>query len=166
MSDVKKTGLIRKVSAVLATALVNNSIGSLFASDVPPGQWLFGFDPTQPEHEADVFACDADGTREWSQHTTEPFFLRTWGAQKVLLPETAEREEREAVRVVLIDPTGDTLSFVSVGVVNSLDLIRALRGDGPFEPALPIVVVQIKTGVGRQILKLRPIFRPMATGKK
>lgn len=126
------------------------------AADVKPGVWLWGFDPTSPAHLDDVFRCDSDGTREWSQHTTEPFMLRTWACQKILLPENTERGEIETVRVVLIDPEGETLGFVSAGVLTSLDLIRTLLGDGPFDPPVPITVVRIQTGGGRQILKLRP----------
>lgn len=48
-------------------------------------------------------------------------------------------------RVVLIGPAGETLAFVSEGAIRSLDLIRSLCGDGPWDPPLPISVVQIKT---------------------
>lgn len=159
MTRPERNALIRKVSATTLASVVQNRVADLFRQDVPAGQWTFGFDPTQPEYEPFVFACDADGTRTWDQHTTEPFLLYTWGAQKVVLPATAERDETEAVRVVLIDPQGDTLAFASAGIVTSLDLIRALKGDGPYDPPLPVVVVRISTNGGRQILKLRPVTR-------
>lgn len=162
----KRELIVRKVSAVKAVDLIQNSVASLAAADVKPGVWLFGFDPTAPEHLDDVFRCDADGTRAWDQHTTEPFLLRTWAAQKVLLPKNEERDETEAIRVVLIDSEGDTLSFVSGGVATSLDLIRTLLGDGPFDPAIPCTVQRIQTGAGRQILKLRPQLKVLLDKKK
>lgn len=165
MSD-KKTMIVRKESAVKTGDLIRNSVGSLMAADVKPGVWLFGFDPTAPEHLQDVFLCDADGTRDWSQHTTEPFLLRTWAAQKILLPKTDTREESENVRTILIDPQGDTLSFVSAGVVSSLDLLRTLLGDGPFDPPVPVTIKRIETGAGRQILKLLPNLQAVLGKKK
>lgn len=162
----KSGGLIRKESAVLTGDLIRNSCGSLMSEDVKTGVWLFGFDPTSPDHLDDVFRCDQDGTREWSQHTTEPFLLRTWAVQKIFLPKTETREESECVRTILIDPEGDTLQFVSSGIVTSLDMIRTLLGDGPFDPPLPVTVLRIQTGGGRQILKLRPDLKAYTAKKK
>lgn len=152
----KKVEIMRKESAVSAGQLVKQSVGAMMSAECKPGQWLFGFDPTATEFIETVFKCDQDGTRSWDQHTTEPFLIHTWAAQKILLPETEERDERECVRVILIDPEGETLSFVSAGVVGSLDMIRTLVGDGPFDPPLPVTVRRIETGAGRQILKLMP----------
>jgi hypothetical protein len=156
----------RKDSAVQTGALVKVQVGSLAATETPVGTWLFGFDPTQPENIDNVFRCDADGTREWTQHTTEDFLLHTWAAQKIFLPETEDRDASEQIRVVLINTDGDTLSFVSQGVVTSLDLIRALLGDGPFDPPVPVTFENIKTTAGRSILKIRPHLDRMLGKKK
>lgn len=58
------------------------------------------------------------------------------------------------VRVVLIGPQMETLSFVSEGAIRSLDLIRSLCGDGPWSPPLPISVVQVKTRRNRRTYRL------------
>jgi hypothetical protein len=151
----EKTELIRKVSAVLTTQLVPNPVAALVRGDVPVGAMLYGFDPSDPLNESMVLACDDRVTREWTQHVSEPFLLHAWAAKKVLLKEREDRPEREAVKIWLIDPEGDTLSFTSEGVLGSLDMIRALRGDGPFDPPIKTTVVPIKTDETRTMFKLR-----------
>lgn len=149
------TELIRKVSAVLTTQLVVNPVAALVREEVPIGAMLYGFDPSDPTNEADVLACDDQVTREWTQHVSEPFLLHKWAAKKVLLKERSDRPEREAIKIWLIDPQGDTLSFTSDGVIGSLDMIRALKGDGPYDPPLKTTVVPIKTDETRTMFKLR-----------
>lgn len=51
-------------------------------------------------------------------------------------------------RVVLIGPAGETMAFVSEGAIRSLDLIRTLLGDGPWNPPLPIRVQPVPTRHG------------------
>lgn len=51
-------------------------------------------------------------------------------------------------RMVLIAPDGQTLSFVSEGAIRSMDLIRSLCGDDPWDPPLQISVVPRKTRRG------------------
>lgn len=58
------------------------------------------------------------------------------------------------VRVVLIGPQMETLAFVSEGAIRSLDLIRSLCGDGPWNPPLPLSVVQVKTRRNRKTYRL------------
>jgi len=151
-----KPALIRKDSATLTGSLVRQTAGSLMSDDTPIGTFLFGFDPTLPENVGLVFKCDEDGTRSWDQHTTEPFLLKLWAVRKVHLPAKEDREETDAIRTVLIDPEGETLVFASKGVMESLDLLRTLVGDGPYDPAIPVIVKRTELGGGRQLLKLRP----------
>lgn len=151
----KDGSLIRKVSAVVVSSIVENRLSAMLPDSVPVGQMIFGFDPTDPANEADVLRVDEKGTRDWTQHTTEPFLLRTWAAHKVEKPDEDTGEMKVYVRVVLLDPDGETLTFGSKGVVQSLDMIRTLRGDGPYDPPLKITVVRIALGGERQYLKLR-----------
>lgn len=57
-------------------------------------------------------------------------------------------------RVVLIGPAGETMQFVSEGAIASLDLIRSLMGDGPWEPPLPLSIVKVKTRRGFKTYRL------------
>ena len=128
------------------------------ADDVPIGTWLFGFDITDPELQERVYLANRDATREWSQHTTEPFLLWGWAAKKVLLPANDDRGETVAVRIVLIDDAGDTMSFTSRGACESLDLIRAMEGDGPYKPAIPVTIAHKSLDGGRQWLEIRKVL--------
>jgi hypothetical protein len=69
-------------------------------------------------------------------------------AHGVEMEDAASGELREAVRSVLIGPEGRTLAFVSAGALKSLRLLIMLYGRGPWEPALPVKVNQVRTRKG------------------
>lgn len=148
---------INRNTAILATSLVENSCRNLTRDEVPVGAAVWGFDPTDPANEPQVFAADDPGTREWTQHTTEPFNLRSWVAKKIELTDPETGTVSTAVRTSIFDNEGESMTFVSVGIIASLDLFRTLRGDGPYEPPIPVVVSQVKTRSGFSTLKLRPV---------
>jgi hypothetical protein len=57
--------------------------------------------------------------------------------------------------VVLVSADFKTLAFTSAGIVDSLDLIRAVKGEGPYDPAVGVTVHPVSTRSGRQMLRLR-----------
>jgi hypothetical protein len=59
------------------------------------------------------------------------------------------------VRVVLISPDRETLPFTSQGVVSSLDLVRTLKGDGPYDPPINVSVRPQRTSGGFTLYRLR-----------
>lgn len=130
---------------------------SLMRTEQVEGATLWSFDPVDARNESAVFAADNPGSREWTQHLTEPFSLVNWIARRIELTDDETGESSPAIRIVLLDDHGDTMTFVSVGIGASLDLIRTLRGDGPYDPPIPVVVLPVKTRRGHQTLKLRPV---------
>ena len=137
-----------------AGVLLQPAVG-MQSETVPEGSYLFGFDPSNPENEHWVFAADGESTREANQHFAEPFLLSTWAVKRITLPGEGDNAETTHARLTLIDPTDEVLSFVSVGALGSLDLIRTLRGDGPYDPPLPLIVTESKTRHGYRVYKLR-----------
>lgn len=154
---MSKTELIRvnRNTAVALSGVVTAPAARMIDETVPDCAVLFGFDPAKPEYEPWVFAADDSATREPDQHRTEPFYLVSWAAKKVMIAQPDGAAPTAGVRVTLIDPDGETLAFVSMGVALSLDTIRTLRGDGPYEPPIPITVTETKTRMGRRLWKLR-----------
>lgn len=148
-------------TAVATTSLVSIPCLSLLRDEVSEGACIWSFDPSLPENEAKVWAVDLPGSREWIQHVAEPFNLVDWCVKRIVMENEETGDEVPALRVVLMGTDGDTMSFVSVGVAASLDLIRTLRGDGPYDPPIPIVVVPVKTRHGYNTLKLRPVAQPV-----
>lgn len=84
----------------------------------------------------------------------DTFPTKWFYAHLVELREQATGEVHDSIRLVLISPDKKTLSFVSNGAVDSLDLIRSCMGDGPYDPPLPIKVVRQKTRGGSTVLRL------------
>jgi hypothetical protein len=83
-----------------------------------------------------------------------PFPLYGYYAHMVELRDTRTGEVKDSVRLVLVDENHITLSFVSYGAIDSLDLIRCCMGDGPFDPPLPLLVKEQQTRSGGNILRL------------
>jgi len=155
MADPKKGELIRR-EAVLALSNVKVPAIALYATDVPMGSYLFGFDQTTDEGRKWIFSCEGESTKDPISHLEHPFLLRAWAAKKVMVNPQDGGDPITQVRVTLIDPDGDTMSFVSNGVLGSLDLLRTIYGDGPYNPPLALVTERIKTRGPGHVWKLRP----------
>jgi hypothetical protein len=114
------------------------------------------FDQAHPKFAEWLFISEETATRDPDQFTQAPFNLVSWVAKAVELPDQETGETIRAVRLVLIDDHGDTVSFASIGAVASLDLLRTLWGDGPFDPPRPVLFKREKTRLGRQLWRIRP----------
>lgn len=154
------TGIaVRRNTAVSLAQTVAQPCKEMAAPDVPEGSYLFGFDASLPENESLIFAADSGATREPSQHYAEPFQLYTWAVKRIELAADETSPGGPHARCILIQRDGETLAFVSQGILGSLDLIRALRGDGPYDPPIPVLVTEEKTRHGFRVFKL-VIHRP------
>lgn len=151
---------VRRNTAVATTSLVGTPCLSLLRDECAEGASIWSFDPSLPVNEPLVWLVDLPGTREWTQHVAEPFGLVQWAVKRIMMTNDETGEELPALRVVLIGAGEETMSFVSTGIAASLDLIRTLRGDGPYEPEIPVIVVPVKTRHGFNTLKLRPVATP------
>jgi hypothetical protein len=153
----KSTAIARRNTAIMTQSLVEVPCMSLLRSEVADGTMIWSFDPSDPALETLVFQVDGSGTREWTQHIAEPFCLVNWAVKRIMMANEETGDEQPALRIILIDDNDETMTFVSVGIAASLDLIRTLRGDGPYSPPIPLIVLPIKTRKGFQTLKLRPV---------
>lgn len=83
-----------------------------------------------------------------------PFPVKFYYAHMVELANQRTGEIESRVRLVLVSPEGETCSFVSQGVIDSLDLIRRFKGDGPYNPPLKVKVTRQKTRSQNIVLRL------------
>lgn len=128
----------------------------LASAAVPVGTRILPFGPDHPKFAEWLFASEETATRDPDQFTQAPFNLVAWVAKAVELPDQETGETIRAARLVLIDDHGETVSFASIGAVSSLDLLRHLWGDGPYDPARPVLFKREKTRLGRQLWRIRP----------
>jgi hypothetical protein len=147
--------LIQRDTAVLATSLVATPISRLANEDVQEGTRLMNIQPTDPDATDVLFAAEETGTKDALQCIAVPFSIRWWVAKAVDMPDMATGEMRRCIRLALVSPDLDTLILTSVGAVASLDLIRTLFGDGPYDPAVKVLVKPEKTKRGFNVYRLR-----------
>ncbi|HET6917663.1 MAG TPA: hypothetical protein VFH56_16370 [Acidimicrobiales bacterium] len=83
-----------------------------------------------------------------------PFPVRYYYAHQVELANQRTGEVEERTRLVLISPELETCSFVSGGILDSLDLLRRFKGDGPYDPPLCVLAARQKTRGGNTMLRL------------
>lgn len=157
MSDLLKP--TNPGTAVILTSTVQTPTVDLAKPSAPVGSRVQNFGPDHPKFADWLFLAEEPGTKEPEQFYEQPFKMVAFVAKKVELEDPDTKETFGAVRLVLIDTDGETLSFCSVGAVSSLDLIRAICGDGPWEHGLPIVCRREKTRAGRNIWRLKPMGR-------
>lgn len=151
------TNLPAKQSArLVGSAALALSCRQLMSSEMPDGHMMTNIAPDDPDFEDVLFSTEEPATREWTQHTVKPFHVQWWFAKKITIEDEKTGEPQPTVRVTLISPELETLSFASLGVAASLDLLRSTRGDGPYDPALPVVFSEVKTRKGWKMVRMRP----------
>lgn len=72
----------------------------------------------------------------------------------VRVTDSRSGEQQSCPRTVLIDPTGKRLSFVSIGVYDSLRWLVSLFGSGPYVPPINVRVNSKTTNNGGKVLYL------------
>ena len=153
----EKNALIKAgQTAVRLSEMVAAPISSLLDDSVRDNSYLLGFPVDTPEGKAMLFAMESDGTEKVEDYRDKPFPLIAWGCKRVPLYDDQSREYVPVIRTVLIGTGGITLAVVSDGIAASLDLIRALYGDGPFQPALSVIIKEARTRRGHRLYKLIP----------
>lgn len=148
---------LKRNTAIALASVVSQPCLTMIGDTIPVGSYLLGFDPSGPDGERLLYSADDNATREANQHFSEPFYFTTWACKKVLIRDSKTGGEVPAVRTVLFDPEFETLAFVSEGALASLDMIRTRKGDGPYDPPIPVVVKEVKTRAGWRIYKIIPV---------
>lgn len=82
--------------------------------------------------------------------------LRYWFVHRCQLNGETQGEIVDAVRTVLIDDNNVAYAFVSDGIVAALQTFVKVVGPGPYDPAIQIRIVRVKTRLGRQLYKFAP----------
>jgi hypothetical protein len=149
--------MTQQTTFALAIPSVSDSarLSQLSADSVPVGSMAGNFNSQSPEFAALLFAVDEPATEDKADYMTKPFPVKWWAAKKTELVAERSGEVTAAVRVVLVSADLKTLAFTSAGIVDSLDLIRAVKGEGPYDPAVGVTVHPVSTRSGRQMLRLR-----------
>lgn len=87
----------------------------------------------------------------------EVFEFSNWFIQHVQLENEKTGELTDCPRVVLIDPAGNAIQFVSFGVYQSLRIILSYTGLGKIDPPRRVKICQRKTRKGWKVMYLDPV---------
>lgn len=156
-----KTELIQakhRNTALMTTKVLENPVCAMLSDAVCQGSYMTSFTEADPDYERLMFLCDDNSDYTFEEFVAKPFHMVNWAVKKIAMPNAETGEMIPTCRTVLINEMDETLSFVSQGVLLSLDLIRVMRGDGPYKPAMPILCKQIRTGRGYHLIKIQPDF--------
>lgn len=118
---------------------------------------LCSFGPGDDDFEDLLFGSEEEATKTPEQFLDVPFPVKHWSAKPITLKSDDTGEMFRAVRLVLISPDGDTVSFASQGALKSWDLVRTVRGDGPYDPPLKIAMSKVNLGGKKFTWRLRPV---------
>lgn len=84
--------------------------------------------------------------------------IRDYICHPVDITDDESGEVVQAVRTLLIEPSGRVVTFVSAGVLKSLGRLAYVRdGFPPWEPPIVVTLRQRSTGRGRRTYSLSPV---------
>lgn len=158
-AKIESTGLVRRNTAVATTALIDIPAASLLDEQAPAGARVMSLDMASPEDQELLFKTEGGLVRDAMAHVAEPFPVRHWIAKAVDVAQEGEAEPVRCVRLTLISPEGEMLALTSIGAVQSWDLIRNFKGDGPYDPPIDVWCQSVKTRKGFNMWRLTP-FAP------
>ncbi len=96
--------------------------------------------------EPDFKAADMNG---------EIFKIENWIVSRQHYDGKEDEEERDGIRIALIDPEGRILGCSSDALGRGLDDLFIVRGRGPYDPPVGISLTPATTGGGRRTYKIR-----------
>ena len=96
--------------------------------------------------EPDFKAADMNG---------EIFALENWIVSRQHYDGKEDEEERDGIRIALIDPEGRILGCSSDALGRFLDDLFIVKGRGPYKPPVGISLTPSQTGGGRRTYKIR-----------
>lgn len=154
-----ENALVRRTkgdTATMVSAAIATPIASLLQDGVQDGALLCGFQADSPAGQAAIFAAESGDSMTADEIGNDEIMVISWLAKRIQMADQLTGQPVPNVRVVLFTASGDSVSFVSLGVVLSLDLIRSFAGDGPYDPPIGVRVVTTRTRQGRRLLRLVP----------
>ena len=127
-----------------------------------PPIWWCPWDVTTDEGAALVTHCLGKADHATNEVLNQPFELQALLLHRVELKDQETGELVPLIRTVLVRPDGTTLAACSVGLYMGARVICALKGKGPWSPALLVAVKQQPTRLGRRTYTLELLGRPAA----
>ena len=101
-----------------------------------------------------AYSCMSDPKIKNDELRLTAFFIQDYFIHEIEMTNEKTGEVSLVERTVLLDPKGQTTSFVSAGAAAGLDALIDLFGPGPWNPAIPIKVKDVKTTKGFKTLNL------------
>ena len=84
------------------------------------------------------------------------FSVRHFIAQSIRIAGNDPGEVIDGLRCVLIPPDGKAVAFVSAGIARDLAGLIQTFGMGPYEPAIEVQVIEVRTRKGFRTYRLIP----------
>jgi len=150
--DTSKNDVVRQAGAEHLPP--SQSIRSQLESGISP---IHNFDgDKRNQWRLSTIAVGADA-KEGSKMDGEIIDLRYYYCHVVRMVSQKTGDEMDAYRTVLFSKDGTAWRFVSTTVIDALDNIRAMFGNGPYDETLKFTINKADSRKGNKIYNLVPV---------
>jgi len=132
------------------------AVTSLLDEVVPVGAFICNWDIEDPDNAPLLFLAEQPTQEKSNDLAGKRILVKHWICIKKRIPDKQSGGECDVVSSVLISPTNELLSTMSVGVLKSIELLRRQRGTGPLDPPIAMVIMASHVGPGSDMLTLVP----------
>jgi len=120
-------------------------IGKILDGDVT---FVTNFEGTPQQRFEFLSKVMGAGAKSLTDSLQDAIDVRTWYAHRVELENKQTGEMNEVIRIAIVNDGGEAYTAVSDGLVNSLDMLRQVFGEGPYNGEVVVKVQQVKTSNG------------------
>jgi len=125
----------------------------IFFSNEDRRRVFTNLDMTSDLGKAIVISCFSGADLPNDELQKKTFYLQNFLMHTAYMA-NEDGEKVEVKRCVLIDKDGQTTSFCSDGIISGIGNLVQVYGMGPWEPAIPVKVVERKTRKGFKVKNL------------
>ena len=140
-----------------ATEATTESVQTIAARLDRGEPFVHNFDGDKREQYKKVAIACGSAPMKSTESTGRVVDLQYYFAHRVLMTDPKTGEEFDQLRIVIFDKNGDTYSFASAGIADSLNLIIGVFGNGPWSEPMEHKITSSRTNSGRNMLSLVPV---------
>lgn len=117
---------------------------------------IHNFTGTKQEIWRKLALCSGSACRGKDDQPPEGIEVVNFMAHRIEMVNQQTGEVTEPTRIVLVTPNNEAYGFVSDFLADSLDMLIAAFGNGPWEPPIKLRVNEQKTRKGFKVLTIDP----------
>lgn len=135
--------------------IAERQAGSMIASwQSQASSILTSLQTDTPQGKEDFFKCNGTAKRLLKHCVGQPIAVRDWFIHEVQLTDQEDGETFPALRLVLVEDNGDTISTTSESVIRGWRHVVSMFGQRTFDPPVVIIVSAHKARTAGEYLQI------------